>query len=206
MTRLLQVIAVAAVVCSAGAARAQIFINGTEYGAAGSAENLTATFTNPDGGVTTGKYDDLVEITVSGTGMSEGAALNDAFYLLGPPPYNDANYYQMTFGTGTLTAYDPAADIKNFIVYDMISGKQVTPAYVPAYETDNTYSFIIDTGAVSLMNLHFGVSDGQYGDNTGAYQIAVTQLDAIPEPGALIMVALGAGAIFAMRRRPRVIA
>jgi hypothetical protein len=175
---------------SGGMAHAQ-FIGGTQYGAAGPAENLSATFTMADGGVTTGLYDGYVEITVSGTGMSEGSGINDAFYVLTGGPVANPQYYQLTFGTTTLVGLDPAQDIKNDIVYDLIAGTAVTAPYVPAYEADNTYSFIIDTGAASLTNLHFGVGDGNFSDNSGAYQIAVTQLEAIPEPASVLLLGIG---------------
>jgi hypothetical protein len=177
---------------SCGAARAQVFIDGTQYGTTGSTENLSATFTTPDGGVTTGLYDNYVEITVSGTGMSYATNVNDAFYVLTGGPAADPDYYQLTFGTTTLVAFDPSQDIKNFIAYDLLANTAVTAPYVPAYEADNTYSFIIDTGAVSLTSLHFGVGDGNFTDNSGAYQIAVTQLAAIPEPGSLLLLGVGA--------------
>ena len=204
MTKLRNIVSLAAVFCGLSAgAHAQIFIGGTQYGATGQTEALTAVFTQPDGGVTTGLYDNFVEITVSGTGLSDGAALNDAFYLLGPPPTHDSSYYQLTFGTTTLGAYDYAQDITNSIVYDLIAGKAVSAPYVPAYESDNTYSFIINTGVFTDSALHFGVSDGVFSDNAGAYSLEITQLTAIAEPASILALAAGLGSLGVLRRRSR---
>jgi hypothetical protein len=190
---------------SGSLARAQVFIGGTQYGTTGATENLTATFSTPDGGVTSLLYDGYVQITVSGTGMSYATNVNDAFYVLTGGPAADPDYYQLTFGTTTLVAFDPAQDIKNDIAYDLLAGADVTSPYVPAYEADNTYSFIIDTGALSLTNLHFGVGDGNFGDNSGAYQIQVTQLAAIPEPMSLLLLGVGAATLAVRRRKEAVL-
>jgi hypothetical protein len=105
---------------------APIIIGGTSYSPVGSPEALTATFTQPDGGVTSGAYDGLVEISVSGTGQSDGQNFNDAFYVYSAgPPFNDPSYYQLSFGTNTLVPFAPAQDAKNFIVYDLATGMEV---------------------------------------------------------------------------------
>ncbi len=49
-------------------------------------EILTATFTDPDGGVTAKAYAGIVRVTVSGVGHSLAQRWNDAFYLYSPLP------------------------------------------------------------------------------------------------------------------------
>jgi hypothetical protein len=153
------------------------------------AETITATFTTPDGGVTSGLYANEVQITVSGTGQSAGSAYNDAFYIYsGGSPYNDTNYYQLTFGTSALIGYDPLQDIKNYLV-----------GPIPAYNASHTYTFDINTGVSTPTALHFGVSDGIFSDNTGAYTITVTS---VPETSTWVMMLAGfAGLGFAAQRR-----
>jgi len=146
-------------------------------------ETLTATFTQPDGGVTVNKYDNVVLITVSGVGQSLGSDYNDAFYLYadaaGGPigPTNDPNYYQLTFGTSPLVAFDPSQDAKNFIVGGL-----------PAYNPSHAYTFELNTGVSVPSVLHFGVSDGIFSDNSGSYTITVSQ---IPEISTWTMMFLG---------------
>lgn len=158
------------------------------------AETITATFTQPDGGVTTGLYDNIVQITVSGTGQSAATNYNDAFYIFadaaGNPigPSRDPSYYQMTFGVTTLVGYNPSQDIVNYLV-----------GPVPAYNPSHSYTFDINTGVSTPTQLHFGVSDGIFSDNSGAYTITVT---AVPEASTWAMVVAGfAGLGFAAARR-----
>jgi hypothetical protein len=153
------------------------------------AETITATFTTPDGGVTAGLYDNIVQITVSGVGQSSGTQYNDAFYVYSSgPPFNDPSYYQLTFGTSTLVGFDPAQDIKNDIV-----------GSIPAYNASHTYTFDIITGVSTPTALHFGVSDGIFSDNTGSYRITVTS---VPETSTWAMMLAGfAGLGFVAKRR-----
>lgn len=166
---------------------------------AGPIETLTAAFTAPDGGVTVHGYDDQVLITVSGFGSSLGDCLNDAFYVFSGCPggiYHDGNgawlaYYQLSFGTSPLVAYDPDQNADNFLIGAL-------PDYNPTHE----YSFILDTGVNSPEFLHFGVSDGQFQDNAGAYQITVSQVG-VPEPISLSLFGAGLAAAVSLRRRKR---
>jgi hypothetical protein len=141
-------------------------------------ETINVPFTMPDGGVSTGLYDGTVEITVSGVGQSEGSLYNDAFYIYdNGPPYHDASYYQLTFGTSTLVGFDPSQDISNYLV-----------GGIPAYDPSHTYTFEIMTGASVPTALHFGVSDGNFADTSGAYTVTITQ---VPELSTWAMMLAG---------------
>lgn len=151
-------------------------------------ETLTAVFTQPDGGVSTGLYSGTVKIRVSGTGQSLGQQFNDAFYLINSQTH-DGSYYQLTFGTAALTAFNPAQNAVNYIVGGL-----------PAYNPSHVYSFLLNTGLSTPGQLHFGVGDGQFNDNSGAFTI---QISAVPEPAAWAMMVGGFGLLgVAMRRRP----
>ncbi len=153
------------------------------------AETVVASFTTPDSAVTTGLYDNIVQITVSGVGQSLAAMFNDAFYLYtdnsGTPitPSNDPNFYQMTIGTTTLVGLNPAQDVKNFLV-----------GPIPTYDSSHIYTFDINTGVNAPTQLHFGVSDGDFADNSGAYTIMVTQV-AAPEASTWAMMLAGFAAL-----------
>jgi len=153
-------------------------------------ETLTATFTRADGGVTVNSYDDDVLLDVTGTGQSQGTNYNDAFYVytIGMPTH-DPLKFQMTYSPHTLVASDPSQDAVNYVVGGL-----------PAYEPSHDYTFLLNTGLSTPGQLHFGVSDGDFADNTGAYTITVTE---VPEPGAYaILASLGlSGAAFLRRRR-----
>jgi hypothetical protein len=166
---------------------------------AGPIESLTALFTTADGGVTLNGYDHKVLVTVSGAGNSLGGCLNDAFYVYWGCPgaiYHDGNgawlaYYQLSFGTSTLVPFNPDQNADNFLVGGL-----------PDYNPSHDYSFILDTGVTIPTLLHFGVSDGEFDDNAGSYQITVSQL-AIPEPVSLLLFGAGLAGALAVRRRKK---
>jgi putative transposon-encoded protein len=151
-------------------------VYGERYATSYPRETLTAPFTRPDGGVTVNGYHGFILLRVTGVGQSDGGTDNDAFYLYTSPfkpPRNGYNggYYQLAFSTSELLPYDWNDDAENYLVGSL-----------PAYHPDHDYTFILDTtldytatGFAGFL-LHFGVSDGIFSDNTGAYTIRVTQL------------------------------
>jgi hypothetical protein len=71
-----------------------------------------------------------------------------------------------------------ARNIDNFIVFLEGVGA-VSPGTRPAFNVASTYHFVVNTGLLAGQNLQFGVSDGNFSDNGGQYNIKVWQL----EPG-----------------------
>ena len=119
--------------------------------------------TQPDGGVTVNSYESYVLLHVTGIGQADATLYNDAFYLFTAPfttPQNgwDGGYYQLAFGTSPLAAFDAGTDAASFLVGPL-------PPYNPAHE----YTFVLNTRLSSPGHLHFGVSDGGFNDDTGAY-------------------------------------
>ena len=166
---------------------------------------------------TTLSYSGLVEIVVSGDGVSarnpdECYSRNDAFYLFsgcdgspsGSPYFFDA-VHQLAIDTtriqggGYITGVTPYAQLaKNLLVFDIDGQSQVTPVYVPPYRADNTYRFVIDlsltagwSGVPSV--IHFGVADGVFADNVGNYNVSVYQLAEAPPGDAVLLQAVPYG-------------
>jgi hypothetical protein len=181
---------------------ALVAVGVTAFASSALAETISVPFTTPDGGVTAGLYDGTVRVTVSGVGQSLGTQLNDAFYVYtdgaGSPitPFNDPDYYQLTFGTTTLVPFDPAQDAKNFLVGPL-----------PAYASSHIYSFELNTGVSVPTALHFGVSDGDFADNSGSYTISVSQ---VPEASTWAMMLAGFAGLgyvaFSRRRTAQAVA
>jgi hypothetical protein len=172
------------------------------YTQSGPSENLVALFTASGGTSTTNNYSGFVEVIVSGTGNSFADFINDAFYFV--PDGSQANtFYQLNVGTSGLPFAGGAANnASNFIVFDDGVGP-VTSPYVPAYDpVNNTYHFVLFVGA-SNTPLTFGVSDGNYADNGGQYNIQVFQLvENTPEPiSCIVFGGLLAGGGWLARRR-----
>ena len=107
-------------------------IGGTTYVETGPTELLNVLFNDANGAPTTGTYDGLVLVTVSGVGRSLGTALNDAFYVYtdgaGTPivPFHDAQFYQLAFDSVPLVPLNFSRDAKNFIVYDVATSTDVS--------------------------------------------------------------------------------
>jgi hypothetical protein len=179
-------------------------IGGTRYIQSGGIETLAVPFTAVDGAISSGNYHGFVRLNVSGSGVSCTPATNDAFYIYewlsgcsspNVVPEHDPNYYQLTFNTTTLVVPTPSRTATRFINYDIDgSGEVLSRPYVPAYRADHTYSFVVDTGVVSPAALHFGVSDGGFGDNSGAYQVRITQLE-VAYPLTLLGAGNGSGTV-----------
>jgi PEP-CTERM motif len=176
------------------------------YTRVSSVEALTALFLNPTGATSTNSYSGPVEVLVSGTGFSLGNVVNDAFYFTSGQSPLAGNYYHLGFNTTGVALTSPATQsIEQSIAFIEGVGA-VGPGTIPAYAANNTYNFVIDSGALSK-KLTFGVLDGVFSDNGGQYNIQIWQLrkgaaGAVPEAGTWMMMIVGFGAAgAAMRRR-----
>ncbi|TFU03714.1 PEP-CTERM sorting domain-containing protein [Polymorphobacter arshaanensis] len=151
-------------------------------------EWVTAPFTTPDAGVTTGLYSGTVKVFVSGTGQSAGTTFNDAFYVYNSTiNFNSSSYYQLAFDTVPLVPFNPAREAKYFL-----------GGPLPAWNPNHRYSFLLNTGLTTPGQLHFGVSDGNFADNTGAFRIKVS---AVPEPTSWALLIAGFAMVGASLRR-----
>ncbi|MBP6012502.1 MAG: PEP-CTERM sorting domain-containing protein [Alphaproteobacteria bacterium] len=156
---------------------------GTTGQANASVETLVVPFSTPST-PTINQYYDWVRIDISGSGQSLSTRFNDAFYLYTDGPIaHDGSFYQLNFGTSPLAPFSPARNAENFLVGPL-----------PAYNSFHTYSFYLNTGTMTPTLLHFGVSDGIFSDNTGAYTITVGQ---VPEPSSLALIGLAFLSLFA---------
>lgn len=177
------VVAIMTLTIGIGVSMAGPTIGGMEYVQTGECETVTAPFTPADAVVTAGSYSRLVELTVSGTGESLSTRLNDAFWLftdvahIPTAPVNNASYYQLNVSSNTLSGGNPGGQLaKSKIVYDLDADTEVSPVYVPAYRADHTYKIVVDLGTAVPSQVHFGVADGIFGDNSGEYTITICQL------------------------------
>jgi len=159
-------------------------INGAEY-EYGTSETLRVPFYTTAIS-TTEKHEGLLLVSVSGNGTSYSSAQNDAFYVFTNTagdkitPYNDGRFYQLAASGEPLFDWHTrlpnlGSDIKNSIVFDVDAGKTVSGAYVPEFQEDHKYNFVVDLGFKSEF-LNFGVSDGIFGDNSGSYNITIVPL------------------------------
>ncbi len=169
------------------------------YSVVGPSDTLTAPFTSQAGTTTRDVFSGPVEIRVSGTGNALFSNVSDAFYFTASqqetsPPNGD---FELAVGTPThpfVGESDGQGGKTDAIKYDIvfINGVgPVTPGTIPAYSASNTYDFVINVPNPTGTPLTFGVNDGGYGDNSGAYTLTVTQLAPAPEPSSITALALG---------------
>ncbi len=163
-------------------------------------EVLYAPFDEPGGAETSGTYHGKILVTVSGVGQALADVYSDAFYLLpGPDNSNPGptrpGFWDLAFSTSPILG-DGSQEATNALV-----------GAPPAYNSDNVYTFELDTGSSAPTHLYFGVDDQVYTDNAGAYTIAITELSAngaVPEPSTWAMMLAGlACLVFAHRRAAR---
>ena len=121
-----------------------ITVGGTTIVPIGVPEVVSVTFLASNGGTSTGTYDGLVQIDVTGTGELLASRLNDAFFVFTDgahtptTPFNNGRFYQLSVDTTPLVGSPgfPTPGIHNavhHIVYNIDAGSEVSPTYVPAY-------------------------------------------------------------------------
>lgn len=166
----------------------------TAFSTQASTETVTSYFANPSVS-TVNSYNGLVNVTVSGVGQSLATLYNDAFYVFAdgnnvpfsPARYSDWYHLDMRVGGVALTGGTSSA-------YDIV--QYITPSGLPAYNPSHVYSFTVNVTTPGT--LAFGVSDGGFYDNTGFYEITVSQ---VPVPAAIWLFAPALAGLSAMTRR-----
>ena len=143
------------------------------------------------GGVlTTGQYQGLVRLDVSGSGTNNVEA-TDGFYSfqrpLGTPvaPFPPIDGAWVTVGEelgGSCldfgnTLATPASLITVFV--DGLGTVVPAPFAAPPYSASHDYAIVVDIGAYSG-RVYVGNRDCGFGDNTGALEITVTGVEPIP--------------------------
>lgn len=177
-----------AIVPSANAQAISVSANFTRTGAG---ESLTALHSIAGGTPTVGTYGGLTEILVSGTGNANGATVADAFYNLNGTPVG--GFYGMNIGyTGLPFAGGAANNIQARMDFIETVGA-VAPGTIPPYRVGHDYRFVVNLPTNAGI-LRFGTSDGNYGDNGGAFNVQVFPVIrgavAVPESSTLALCVL----------------
>lgn len=169
----------------------------------GAGETLFAPYIVAGGTPTVGTYGGLTEILVSGTGNANAATVSDAFYYLNGTRVGGS--YGMNIGyTGLPFAGGAANNVQARMDFIETVGA-VAPGTIPPFRADHAYRFVVNLPANAGI-LRFGVSDGGYGDNGGAYNVQVFRVSrgvVVPESStlALCVLPLIALSMAALRRR-----
>ena len=181
----------------------------SDYTRTGVGETVTAPFASVFGTSTQfSGYLGPVEIVVSGTGVSNTPHDNDAFYDVSTQTVDGRGNFQLNIGTNAAPYQgDSASNIsKDIIFIDGVGA--VMPGTVPAYTASHVYDFVIQVPDAAPTPLTFGVADGIFGDNTGAYTVRVYPLAAlppsVPESSSRTLLGLGVlglGGLFLRRRK-----
>jgi Secretion system C-terminal sorting domain len=161
--------------------QAQFSIDGKSYIPYGKSETVVASFANPEGAVTSNRYTGLVLLTVSGVGQSPAENYNDAFYIYKGFFRQDSLFYQLGATTQSTLHLNKNSNVTNQMVYDADAGKETDLGYVPRYNKDHDYAFVIDLNRMrpapkAPTTIRLGVTDGIYTDNSGKFKITIAQL------------------------------
>ncbi len=176
----------------------------------GVSETLNAPFANPNGTTTQAFFrQGPIEVIVSGVGYSFWDDINDAFFMEDSVAHEiDPGYYQLNMGTNGMPFEGGLANnITNAILFIENEGI-VNPSSRPTYNSNNEYHFIIDTalmGAVGSAALTFGVSDVDYADNGGSYNIQLFEVSPVPIPAAFVFMFTGIFSLFSYSKRKSII-
>ncbi|OYU14004.1 MAG: hypothetical protein CFE37_13215 [Alphaproteobacteria bacterium PA4] len=169
-------------------------------------ESLMPLFTTPVGAQSQRAYSGLVEVFARGRGSiglpsNNFSWLSDAFYTFNYDQGGD--YYDLSLGSQSqsLSAYTPSQTITRAIVFMDGIGAVAAP-YRPAPSASYEYRFVIDLGLIGVnapQLLQFGVTEGQYNDNDGHYDLTIWQLasggSSVPEPASWALLLAGFGAV-----------
>ena len=178
-------------------------------------ESLMPLFTTPIGAQSERLYSGFVEVYARGRGSigvpeNNYLWLSDAFYTYNYDQGGD--YYDLSLGSQSrsLTDYTPSQTITRAIVFVDGVGDVASP-FRPNQSANYEYRFVVDLtkiGVSSPERLQFGVTEGQYHDNAGHYDLTIWQLapgggaGGVPEPASWAMLLVGFAAIGrAMRAR-----
>lgn len=175
------------------------------FAVVGSSESLSASFWSRSTS-TVKSYSGFIEINVSGTGWSNATRTNDAFYDTASKTSSSYGWYQLDMATGNKTLSGGTGktnNIQQYITFINDVGS-VAPGTRPAFSTKNGYDFVVNVSSAG--KLAFGVSDGVFGDNGGAYQITVSQLKPVPLPAAMWLFGSALVGMFGFARRTTAVA
>ncbi len=164
------------VLCEAPATDASTAID-ARYERVGLPENLTASF-QVASTQTANTYGRFVEILVSGTGISFYQEINDAFYDVDLQTQQEAGFFQLNVGWMSAPLVPGVGEPRNAANYiTFIEGVgDVDPPTFPPYRPDHVYHFVLELPLADSL-LQFGVSDGNFSDNSGEYQITLWPLE-----------------------------
>lgn len=169
-------------------------------------ELVEAEFAIPGSGTTTNLYSNFVRLEVSGIGQAENALFNDAFYFVGGQSTECCTGNRGMNISFTGDARELEADGVDIVAYiEFIQDIGFAPQQRPAYNDNHFYDFVIDIGN-SQTDFTVGTGDGGLFDNTGQFDVRVSQLElkngseVIPEPSTFLLFVAGLLGITVKRR------